>query len=112
LSRILYVTPSNITGIIDRLEKKELVNRIKKEGDRRVALITLTDEGAKLCNVVPDAVERKFIAALANLKPEHVQILGSTMKHILDRIDVNGMDATPLEISHESSPSTMDEGSL
>ena len=37
LSRRLYVTPSNITGIIDRLEKKGLVERIRKEGDRRVA---------------------------------------------------------------------------
>jgi DNA-binding MarR family transcriptional regulator len=101
LSRILYVTPSNITGIIDRLQKKGLVNRIKKEGDRRVALITLTEEGAALCHAVPDPVERKFIAALADLKPEHVQILGTAMKHILGRIDIDEMDATPLEINHE-----------
>jgi DNA-binding MarR family transcriptional regulator len=32
LSRTLYVTPSNITGIIDRLEKKKFVERIRKEG--------------------------------------------------------------------------------
>ena len=31
LSRLLYVTPSNITGIIDRLEKKALVERIRKK---------------------------------------------------------------------------------
>ncbi|NIM15246.1 MAG: MarR family transcriptional regulator, partial [Candidatus Aminicenantes bacterium] len=35
LSRKLNVSPANITGIIDRLEEKGLVKRLKKQGDRR-----------------------------------------------------------------------------
>ena len=42
LSRRLYVTPSNMTGVIDRLEKKALVERVRQAADRRVVLITLT----------------------------------------------------------------------
>jgi DNA-binding MarR family transcriptional regulator len=42
LSRNLYVTPATITGVIDRLEKKGLVERIRQQADRRVALISLT----------------------------------------------------------------------
>jgi DNA-binding MarR family transcriptional regulator len=30
LSRRLYVTPSNMTGVIDRLEKKGLVERVRQ----------------------------------------------------------------------------------
>ena len=64
LSRKLYVTPSNITGIIDRLEKKKFVERIKKEGDRRVALINLTESGRELSRTLPDPIMKKFIAEL------------------------------------------------
>ena len=54
----MYVTPSNITGIIDRLEKKGLVERIRQQGDRRVALITLTQSGQKLGQTIPDPIEK------------------------------------------------------
>jgi DNA-binding MarR family transcriptional regulator len=104
LSRKLYVTPSNITGIIDRLGKKGLVERIKKEGDRRVALITLTPAGEKLSKLVPDPIEKKFIAELADLEPEHVKILAMAMQQILNLIDTQGIEEIPLELSPESGP--------
>jgi len=64
LSRELCVTPSNITGIIDRLEKKGLVQRARKEGDRRVAARV---EGA---NVVEEVfpVLQALVAELTGLQ--------------------------------------------
>ena len=79
LSRVLYVTPSNITGVIDRLEKKVLVERVRKVGDRRVALIQLTEAGEKLSKKLPDPIEERFISELADLEPEHVQLLSMAM---------------------------------
>jgi DNA-binding MarR family transcriptional regulator len=98
LSRQMYVTPSNITGIIDRLKKKGLVERIRKQDDRRIALITLTPSGQKLGQTIPDPIERKFINQLADLKPKHLQILAITMNRFLNLIDTNGAEETPLEI--------------
>ncbi|UCF93907.1 MAG: MarR family transcriptional regulator [Desulfobacterales bacterium] len=102
LSRKLYVTPSNITGIIDRLEKKGLVERTKKEGDRRVALITLTRAGKKLSHALPDPIEKKFIASLADLEPEHIKILAMVMKQILNLIDTQGVEEAPLGLNPDS----------
>ena len=97
LSRQMYVTPSNITGIIDRLEKKGLVERIRKEGDRRVALINLTDSGQQLGITIPDPIEKKFINQLADLEPEHLQILAMAMNQILNLIDTKGVEDIKLE---------------
>lgn len=97
LSRQMYVTPSNITGIIDRLIKKGLVERIRKPGDRRVALITLTDAGQKLGKTIPDPIEKKFINQLADLEPEHLQILAMAMNQVLNLIDTKAVDETTLE---------------
>src|SRR5438067_1963237 len=48
LSRLLFTDKSNITGIIDRLERLKLVTRTPDLHDRRVILITLTEEGQRL----------------------------------------------------------------
>lgn len=101
LSRRMYVTPSNITGIIDRLEKKDLVRRVSKQGDRRVALIVLTEKGKALSERLPDPIENKFINQLADLDQEHVRILAMAMKEILNRIDVNSIDEAALEYGQE-----------
>jgi len=101
LSRNLFVTPSNITGIIDRLEKKQFVERIKKEGDRRVALITLTQTGQELSKTLPDPIMKKFITQLADLEPEHVQLLAMAMNQILNLIDTEDIEEETLELGGE-----------
>ncbi|MEE4261195.1 MAG: MarR family transcriptional regulator [Desulfobacteraceae bacterium] len=97
LSRQMYVTPSNITGIIDRLEKKGLVERIRKQGDRRVALITLTQSGHEMGKTIPDPIEKKFVNQLTDLDPENLQILAMAMNQILNLIGTKGMEASYLE---------------
>jgi DNA-binding MarR family transcriptional regulator len=97
LSRQMYVTPSNITGIIDRLEKKGLVERIRKKGDRRVALITLTRSGQELGQTIPDPIEKKFVNQLADLESEHLQILAMAMNQVLNLIDTKGAVETTLK---------------
>ncbi|MDX6617208.1 MAG: hypothetical protein QOD60_2299 [Solirubrobacterales bacterium] len=39
---------SNLTGIIDRLEQRDLVKRTPDPSDRRVKMLVLTDEGQRL----------------------------------------------------------------
>ncbi len=99
LSRSLFVTPSNITGIVDRLEKKQFVKRIRKDGDRRVVLITLTESGKKLGKTLPDPIMEKFIAELADLELDHVQLLAMAMNQILNLIDTGELKGEPPEIN-------------
>ena len=98
LSRLMYVTPSNMTGIIDRLERKDLIERVRKEGDRRVALITLTGKGKKLSEQIPDPIENKIINELADLEADHVQLLAMAMNQVLNLIDTEDIEAEPLEL--------------
>ena len=102
LSRMLYVTPANITGIIDRLEIKGLVERIKKQGDRRVALITLTESGQQLGRSIPDPIINLFISELGDLEPERLKLLAGAMNQVLNLIDAKGVEEAPLEFSRES----------
>jgi len=96
LSRELYVTPSNITGIIDRLEKKGLVQRVRKEGDRRVALIMLTQAGEQLSSQLPDPIEIKLISALSDLESKKIADLRGALKLMLRLVDAQEIEDDPL----------------
>jgi DNA-binding MarR family transcriptional regulator len=50
-----------VTRLVDRLEGKELVRRVRSEEDRRVVNLELTEEGRQVAEDVP-----KIIAHLAN----------------------------------------------
>lgn len=112
LSRKLFVTPSNITGIIDRLEKKRMVERVRKEGDRRVALITLTGDGLEISQSLPDPIEKKLINGLAHLNPDRVHSLREAMEQILSLLDAEEVTDSPLGIPKEgnSGPNGIRDG--
>jgi DNA-binding MarR family transcriptional regulator len=48
LAKIMLCDSSAMTGITDRLEERGLARREPAEGDRRVKLLVLTDEGDRL----------------------------------------------------------------
>ena len=58
---------SNITGIVDRMESRGLIERRDSPRDRRVKLIALTDEGAEIQAQVLDRLYKppEAIAALS-----------------------------------------------
>jgi DNA-binding MarR family transcriptional regulator len=94
LSRRLHVTPSNMTGLIDRLEKKHLVERVPDLGDRRIALITLTEKGRRLGQNLPDPIENKIVSRLGHLEEQEIQEYRIAIGRILDLIDnAEGQDA-------------------
>lgn len=53
LSERLYLRGSTVSGIIDRLERRELVKRKRSRVDRRLVRVGLSDEGKKLLASVP-----------------------------------------------------------
>lgn len=48
----LLVSKANITGLIDRLEKQGLVERIRDNKDRRKISATLTEDGRKFTEMI------------------------------------------------------------
>jgi len=62
LAQRMEVSPSAMTGIIDRLRKSKLIRRRADPRDRRVTRIYLTDEGRALWGQV-DAAGKAYVRA-------------------------------------------------
>lgn len=48
MAELLHCDPSNVTGIVDALEERNLAKRKPSEADRRVKVVELTTAGEKL----------------------------------------------------------------
>lgn len=63
LAQMLLVDRSNITGLLDRLEKHGNIKRNVIEGDRRSYYITLTPAGRKLI----DRIEKQYFLKITEI---------------------------------------------
>jgi len=72
IGRAIYLSPSTVVGIVDRLEEKNLVRRERDTRDRRNVHLMITPEGLELIAKAPSALPEGFASALATL-PENDQ---------------------------------------
>ncbi|TDD28080.1 MarR family transcriptional regulator [Actinomadura sp. KC06] len=66
LASRLHCDKTNITGLVDRLERRGLVRRRPDAKDRRVATVFLTDQGAELVTRFREAVSTAIGGQLAS----------------------------------------------
>jgi DNA-binding MarR family transcriptional regulator len=64
--------PATMTGVLDRLERRGLITRAARPGDRRAVVIALTDDGARAAGQIQRALRDIERRALADLAPEVV----------------------------------------
>ncbi len=82
LSERLLVTAGNLTGIVDRLEKRDLVRRETNPRDRRQIFVRLTPQGRLYCAKVIPEHEQKIVALFAGMAENDVQNLRADLDKI------------------------------
>jgi DNA-binding MarR family transcriptional regulator len=75
LAEILDASMSSATGIIDRMEERGLVERVRVPGDRRVVLVRPTEAGEALVDDAELVRSEIMLAALARLDLEQLEHL-------------------------------------
>ena len=84
LAERLFCDNSNVTGIVDRLEDRGLVERRPGEHDRRVKMLMITERGAQVRAGLAARLDEPP-EALANLSPEDQRALRDIMRRALGR---------------------------
>jgi DNA-binding MarR family transcriptional regulator len=91
LAKNMYLHPTTVVGIIDRLEKRGLVSRLRSQEDRRVVDVALTDEGRSLVESSPEVASNKITHGLESLSEPQLDIIYQgldRLTHILDAADI------------------------
>jgi DNA-binding MarR family transcriptional regulator len=83
LAQKLKCEPSNVTGIVDRLESRGLVERRPDPADRRVKLAAATDEGRRIARGLRESL-RFAREPLAGLGEEERVLLRGMLQRMLE----------------------------
>lgn len=96
ISDRMYLRGSTVSGIIDRLEKRELVRRKRSRVDRRLVRVGLSDVGTQLLSSVPRG-QSKFGALrhfVGELPKSEAESFAGTLEKIATFMGA-GMESLP-----------------
>ena len=105
IAELLDVSDSNATGLIDRMEERGFVERVRHPDDRRVVLVRVSERGRQILTdieVVRDDLMRRV---LARLDDQQLDRLGRAAKDISSAVVAVASDEPDL-FSHAHSHSS------
>lgn len=107
LAKAVHLSQATVTGILLRLEKRGLVQRVRSEFDRRRVVVTLTDAARQVLEQAPPLLQERFTGELVKLDPwEQTNLLTA-----LQRV-VQMMKSPRLETIEQTTPSAFTEPSV
>lgn len=89
IARKFSITPATTTRVIDALEQKGLVERVRKEEDRRTVTVRLTEAGKKMitkASRIGDELER----LVKLISKDEQEALLEGLKHLLKALQQEG----------------------
>jgi DNA-binding MarR family transcriptional regulator len=86
LAKRSFFDGPTMTGIVDRLEKANLVERRRDSTDRRVISVYLTAEGKRLQAQLPTLSQEANEEATKGLTPEEVNRFVTTLRKIIGNL--------------------------
>ncbi|WP_407690682.1 MarR family winged helix-turn-helix transcriptional regulator [Salinibacillus xinjiangensis] len=82
LSKKLYLAFSTTTDLVDRLEKNELVKRVRDQEDRRVVRIHLLEKGEIIIDEVIEKRQQYLQEVLESFSDDQVQSLNEVLNQL------------------------------
>ena len=83
LARAVDLSQATITGIIDRLVRRDLVTRERSTTDRRRVVLTITDPGRQLLEASPSPLQERFATRLSKLPKENQQVIRTVLEQVV-----------------------------
>jgi DNA-binding MarR family transcriptional regulator len=96
VAKEIYLSPSTVVGIIDRLEKKGLVVRSRDSRDRRQVYVSITPSGEKLIADTPALMQETLVKAIVEL-PELEQVsIAMALEKLTELMEAQHIEAAPI----------------
>ena len=90
------LSASTVVGIVDRLERKGLVQRERSTQDRRHVSVYATEEGAVVASGSPSPLQNRLAEALDALPELERAAMALSLERIVDLMEIDQVDASPI----------------
>ena len=92
----INLSPATVTSILDRLEGKELVKRVRSTEDKRRVSVYLTDSGLDAVEKAPMHLQEHFLERFFKLEEWEQSQMVATMQRLASMMGAEELDASPM----------------
>ncbi len=96
LAAQVSLSQATVTDILNRLEHRDLVKRLRDTGDRRRVLVEATAAGRALLSQSPPLLQERFAQRFMQLQEWEQTLLLSSLQRIATMMDAADIDAAPV----------------
>jgi DNA-binding MarR family transcriptional regulator len=96
ISQLIHVSPSTVVGVLDRLEKKGLIQRDRSSKDRRQVHVTATENGRTVASDAPSPLQEGLANALKKLPELEQATIALSLERIVELMEAREIEAAPI----------------
>jgi DNA-binding MarR family transcriptional regulator len=96
IAKQINLSAATVTNILDRLESRGLILRVRSEQDKRRVSLHLTANGEQSLVDAPKPLQEHFIQKFNTLADWEQSLLLSSMERIANMMDATDIDAAPV----------------
>lgn len=90
------LSQATVTTILDRLEHRKLVYRVRSTQDKRKVHAHLTDDGADILARAPQPLQEDFIKKFQSLHEWEQTMIIASLQRVANMMDADDIDASPV----------------
>ncbi len=87
LAEAISVSQATLTGIIDRLERKGLVQRRRDKTDKRRVMVRVTAAGKRVLQSPPSLLHNSFVEKFTRLAPEEQVKIVASLERLVEMME-------------------------
>jgi DNA-binding MarR family transcriptional regulator len=87
LASRIYLSQATVTGILDRLEARRLIQRERSSPDRRRVCVSLTESGRRLAETLPWPLQEQFAERLSSMPEDRQRAIDKTLRQVVDMME-------------------------
>ena len=96
IAQSITLSPATVTSILDRMESRGHVNRVRSTQDKRKVGVFLTDVGQSLLDKAPLPLQEHFLNRFNAIEEWEQSQMVATMQRFATMMDAQKIDAAPL----------------
>ena len=96
LAKSVSLSQGTVTDILNRLEQKELITRVRDTNDRRKVMVEITHDGQAVLEQSPPLLQDRFLTRFCNLQDWEQTSLLAALQRIAAMMDAEDLDAAPV----------------
>ena len=96
LAKSISLSQATATDIVNRLEKRELLTKIRSDQDKRRITIKLSEKCLQILEQAPPPLQETFIKRFSHLEEWEQLMILSAMKRVVHMMAAEKIDASPI----------------